>query len=130
MTDPEIGPALRRAFMRVKPDYFTWPVEEQERYRVSMPGKDAFRIRQVLLKAIFDIPVKTPKQLDAAIEAFSDSDRFRLNRALLPIRGVGDDCFFLNEHLGDKTILDFETLYDYDYADHCFQEIGRASCRE
>jgi hypothetical protein len=111
--------------MRVQPDYFTWPVEAQERYRVSMPDKDSFRIRQVLLKAIFDVRVKTAKELDAAIEAFSESERFQFNRALLPIQGVGDDCFFLNEHLGDKTILDYETLHDYDYDDYCFQERSR-----
>ena len=49
----EIVPALRRAFMRVKPDYFTWSVEAQERYRVSMPDKDGFCIRQEVAQSAF-----------------------------------------------------------------------------
>ena len=68
--------------MRVKPDYFSWPVEALERYRVSMPERDAFRIRQVLLKAIFDVRIKTPEEFAVANEAFSGSERFLLNRAL------------------------------------------------
>src|ERR1039457_6170003 len=68
----EIDPALRRAFMRVNPDYFVWPIEAQERYRVSMPEKDAFRIRQALLKALFDMHVKTEEELKAAVDAFGD----------------------------------------------------------
>jgi hypothetical protein len=121
-----IEPALRRAFMLVEPEYFSWPVEAQERYRAGMPGEHAFRIRQVLLKAIFGIHVKTLEELEAAIEAFGDSESLVFNRALLPVMGVGDDCFFLNECLGaGETILDFETLHDYDYADYCFQEQAR-----
>jgi hypothetical protein len=39
---------------------------------------------------------------------------------------VGEDSFFLNEYLGEgKTLLDFDTLYEYDYDDHCFQEQAR-----
>ena len=48
-------PALRRAFMRVNPDYYTWSIEAQERYRVAMPEKDAFLIRQELFKALFGL---------------------------------------------------------------------------
>ena len=42
--------ALRRAIMRVIPDYYSWPREEQERYRLTMSAEDRFRIYQVLLK--------------------------------------------------------------------------------
>lgn len=122
----EIDPALRRAFMRVNPDYFTWPSEAQERYRVNMPENDAFRIRQALVKALFGIEVKTDEELDAVSEKFSDEEHLVFNSALLPARGIGEDYFFLNEFMGEnRTILDFGTLYDYDYGDHCFQERAR-----
>ena len=39
---------LRRAIIRVKPEYFAWPVAAQERYRVGMPEQDAFRIEQTM----------------------------------------------------------------------------------
>ena len=121
-----IDPALRRAFMRVNPDYFSWSVEAQERYRVNMPEKDAFRIRQELLKALFDIRVKTDEELKTVRDAFGDKEHLVFNRALLPACGLGEDYFFLNECLAEgKTLLTFETLYDYDYDDHCFQERSR-----
>lgn len=43
---------LRRAILRVKPEYFAWPVAEQERYRVGMPEQDAFRIEQTALQVV------------------------------------------------------------------------------
>jgi hypothetical protein len=122
----EIDPALRRAFMWVNPDYFVWPVEEQERYRVSMPEGDAFRIRQALLKELFGIHVKSAEEMEAAVDAFTDKEHVALNKALLPVVGIGEDSFFLNEFLSeDRTLLDFRTLYDYDYDDHSFQEQAR-----
>lgn len=112
--------------MRVNPNYFTLSLPEQERYRVSMPKKDAFRIRQTLLKALFGIHVKIEKEMEAAEDAFGDEEHLALNTALLPAAGFGEDFFFLNESLGkDQTLLDFKTLYDYDYADHCFQQQAR-----
>jgi hypothetical protein len=122
----EIDPALRRAFMRVNPDYFTWPIEEQERYRVAMPEKDALLIRRELLKGLFNIEAKTAEEMETALDAFGDEKYLAFNSVLLPAMGVGEDYFFLNEFLdGGKTVLDFTTLYDYDYDDHCFQERAR-----
>lgn len=50
----------------------------------------------------------------------------RFNEAILPLQGIGDDCFWLNEFFGDGSTRDFDTLYDYDLSDHEFQE----DCRE
>jgi hypothetical protein len=117
--------ALKRAVMRVNPEYFSWAIEAQERYRVAMPDVDMFRIRQALLKTLFRISVKTEEEINKVFDTFNDEQYLLFNSTLLPLTGIGDDYFFLNEHLGDKTILDFETLYDYDYDDHCFQEEER-----
>lgn len=114
---------LRRAIIRVKPEYFAWPVEQQERYRVAMPEQDAFRIEQAVLRSLFDLKVETPAQLSAAVETFTPDQYLQFNSTMLPLRGIGEDYFFLNESFADDTsLLDFPTLYAYDYDDHCFQE--------
>jgi hypothetical protein len=109
--------------MRVNQDYFGWSLEAQERYRVSMPDQDSFRLRQELVKTLFGLHAKTDEDLSAISDQFGDEEHLVFNRALLPAAGVGEDFFFLNEYLdAGKTLLDFDTLYQYDYDDHCFQE--------
>ena len=121
-----LDPALRQALMRVNPDYFAWSLEAQERYHVSMPEQDALRLRQELLKALFGIHAKTDEDLSEVSDQFGDEEHLVFNRALLPAAGVGEDDFYLNEYLGEgKTLLDFDTLYEYDHDDHCFQEQAR-----
>jgi hypothetical protein len=117
--------ALKRALIRVKPRYFSWTMEAQEQYRVAMPDADRFRIRQALLKTLFSISVETEEEMNKVFGTFNDEQYLLFNSTLLPLTGIGGDHFFLNEHLGDKTLLDFETLYDYDYEDHCYQEEAR-----
>ncbi len=121
-----LNPALRRAFMRVNPAYFTWPIEAQERYRVNMPEHDAFRLRQEVVKTLFGIHAHTEKDLTKISDRFGDEEHLAFNRVWLHAAGVGEDFFFLNEFLDEgKTLLDFDTLYEYDYDDHCFQEQAR-----
>lgn len=91
-----------------------------------MPAEDRFRIEKALLAALFHIRADTEAEVEAALDAFDEAQHLLLNSTALPIMGIGDDCFYLNEWLGeDKTLLDFETLYDYDHADHGFQERAR-----
>lgn len=112
--------------MRVNPEYFAWSLEAQERYRVSMPEQDAFRLRQELVKTLFGLHAHTDEDLAKISDQFGDEEHLVFNRVLLPAAGVGEDFFFLNEYLDEgKTLLDFDTLYEYDYDDHCFQEQAR-----
>lgn len=121
-----LDPALRHALMRANPEYFAWSLETQERYRVSMPEHDAFRLRQELLKALFGIHAKADEDLAETSNQFGDKEHLVFNRALLPAAGVGEDYFFLNEYMDEgKTLLDFDTLYEYDHDDHSFQEQAR-----
>ena len=118
--------AVRRAIISVVPDYFAWPVETQERYRATMPDEDHLRIRQVLLKVLFDIKTTTSADAETALNSFNDEQYLLLNSAMLQLTGIGDDYLFLNESMAENTsLLDFETVYDYDYADHLFQESMR-----
>jgi hypothetical protein len=88
--------ALRRALIRVKPEYFSWPTEAQERYRVHMPEDDAFRIEQTVLNLLFDLQVDTKAQLRAAFDSFTPAQYLRFNSTMLPLHGIGEDYFFPN----------------------------------
>ena len=63
--------------------------------------------------------------MDTSLNDLNDDQSAILSETLLPLVGIGDDYFWLNESLGEKTLLDFTTLHDYDYWDHCFQEEAR-----
>ena len=91
--------------MRVKPEYFSWPPDVQERYRVRMPDADDFRIRQAVFKALFHIQADTKERMDAAFDSFDEAQYLLCNSTLLPIMGIGADSFFLNEYLGDNTTI-------------------------
>jgi len=124
-TAQEQDAILRTAVMQVKPEYFSWPIEEQERYRVAAQPDEWFRVQQIVLRTLFQIEVATRDEIDNALRGFNDAQRALLSGTLLPLRGIGEDFFLLNESLGDKTLLDFTTLYDYDVWEHCFQEDAR-----
>src|ERR1700722_16899880 len=103
--------ALRRAIMRVQPGYFHWPREVQEKYRTSLPEEDSFRIRQTVLRSLFQLRAKTKDDMDAVWHELDDARKLLFNSAMLPLMGIGADCFWLNEYLCGKTLLDFDTLY-------------------
>ncbi len=118
---PEV--AFRRIMMAVNPDYFSWETAEQERFRLGLSDEECFRIERDALKILFDIRVDTKEKMDAVCKTFKDEHYLLFNETMLFFQGIGDDLFYLNEYLdNNRTLLDFETLYDYDYDDHCFQE--------
>lgn len=120
-----ITPALRRAMIRVCPDYFCMSVSEQEKYRVTMSKDDRFIIWQQLFNDLLNASVRMQADLDRAQDEVDHTTLNILNAAMLPIQGIGEDYFWLNEGFDKKTLLDFETLYDYDLDDHHFQESAR-----
>lgn len=120
-------PELKRAIIKANPDYFSWTIEQQEKYHVNIPELDKFEIDKYLLKELFHIDVANSKEVDDAWRDLDEQQAARINSIWLPIQGIGEDLFFLNEYLGKtQTILDFETLYDYDIDDFEFQENARA----
>ena len=122
----EMKPELKRAIMRFAPDYFSWNEKRQEEYRVRMPEEDAFNIRKLLMAELFDIAVKNEDEMDEAERHMNEAQWSTINGAMLPLLGIGENYFFLNESFAkDKSILSFPTLYDYDFADYQFQEEWR-----
>jgi len=119
-------PELKKAIMKFVPDYFFWDKRRQEQYRVDTPEEDAFKIRQFLLRELFDISVSNDDELDEAWRAMNEAQCSKINATLLPLKGIGEDSFYLNEvFCSQKNLLSFETLYDYDFDDYKFQEESR-----
>ena len=85
-------------------------------------GEDASRkIQCVLLDDLLDIKCRSD-EVDEAWKNVSLTDLNQLNWARLLTAGIGEDYIYLNESMAEgKTLLDFPTLYDYDYADYVFQ---------
>lgn len=116
-------PTLCRALMRTRPEFFAWPVERQEHYRVALPPEDRACFEQALLEELFGRVVATPAEAETAAARLEPDERNLWNEVVLPLHGVGEDCFLLNEILAyEKTILDFETVRDFDENDYRFQE--------
>jgi hypothetical protein len=121
-----MSPELKKAIIKFVPDYFLWDQKRQEQYRVDTPEDDAFKIRQFLLRELFDISVANDDELEEVWRAMNEAQCSKLNATLLPIKGIGDDLFYLNEGFNSQyNLLSFETLYDYDFDDYKFQEDSR-----
>lgn len=116
------SPELRRAVMVARPEFFAWATEVQLRYRVKLPDDDREAIIAALLR-------EHGQRRPAALAKLESHGRVplalqnRINEWLQPLKGIGEDAFALNEHFVDNSsLLDFETLLDYDRDDHAFQQ--------
>ena len=119
-------PELRRAMMRVRPEYFAWPAQKRERYGAELPEEDRRRLDQALIHELFGTKARSWKRDASGGKTIPLRELNRWNEAILPLVGVGEDCFLLNESFGEnKTILNFPTLRSYDEDDYCFQEEAR-----
>jgi hypothetical protein len=120
------SPALRRAVMRVRPEYFTWPLARRERYGVACPKKDEERLHQALCIALFGSKKKGRRGAATGAERLTLEEQHLFNQAILPLSGIGEDSFYLNEMLPKrKTLLSFQSLRDFDEQDYRFQEAAR-----
>lgn len=133
MTDLHLerwSPELRRALMKTKPEFFTWSVAQRERYGIAIPKEDRARIEQALLEALFGNALRSPEEAAQEVERLPIAQKNRWNEIILPLVGIGEDSFFLNELSAEnKTILDFGTVRAYDEDDHRFQERARQDAR-
>lgn len=121
----ETHAAARRALMAGDSEYFSWSPAAQERFRATASIEVRNRVDQVLLKQVLGIECAAANARkvwgDLSIQQLND-----INPASLLTQGIGEDYIFLNESLSEGTsLLDFKTLYDYDYHDFLFQEEWR-----
>jgi hypothetical protein len=109
--------------MKTRPEFFSWPVEQQERWGLAMPEQDCACFEEALLAELFGRVYATQGEARAAADELSLDERNVWNEVVLPLHGIGEDCFFLNETFEDEeSLLDFETVRDYDEDNYRFQE--------
>jgi hypothetical protein len=119
-------PELRRAMMRVRPEFFSWSRQNRERYGANLPETDRHPLEAALMKELFGARMRSWKREVDGNKRIPLRQLNRWNEAILPLVGIGEDCFYLNEWLGkNTTILDFPTLRDYDEDDYHYQENAR-----
>ena len=112
--------------MKVRREYFTWPLWEQERYGVAIPEPDRAALDAALLAELFGQTFATQREAVDAADAIPLEERNRWNELILPLTGIGEDLFYLNEWFAEgKSILDYDTVRDFDEADYRFQEEAR-----
>lgn len=122
MNHATINSTARKASIAANPEYYSWPEPEKEAFRAGLKGIELDRAKVVLLRDLCGVE-STLNSVKQAWDEIPGSQIDSINQAQLLIRGIGDDHIFLNESFADGvTLLDFTTLYDYDYNDYLFQE--------
>lgn len=108
--------------MVARPEFFAWSADEQLRYRVKLPDDDREAVVAALLREHGERRPAALAKLESHGRVPLDLQN-RINEWLQPLKGIGEDAFALNEHFAEgSSILDFETLLDYDQNDHAFQQ--------
>jgi hypothetical protein len=74
--DARWTPALRRAVICVRPEYFAWPLAEREVYGAAIPERDAAEIERLVQKELFGCAI--------ADDALDDDQADRFNEVMLP----------------------------------------------
>lgn len=114
--------AAVKALIAAAPHYHAWSAEQQERFRATMGEPAEARVDAVLLQEVAGVDC-APAEARKRWEQLPLATRNALNWAKLLTTGIGEDMLFLNELLpAGCSLLDFDTLYDYDHHDHLFQE--------
>ena len=62
---------------------------------------------------------------DEELHSHDDEMLLKVNEIMLPYRGIGPNCFMLNEFDWNEEILKFKNLYEYNEDYHNFQEEAR-----
>ena len=117
--------ASRRALISLNSDYFSWTEHEREIFRAIKDELAIQKIKSSLLKSLFKINCDV-ESVDELWDELSSEELNIVNPCMLLTDGVGEDYIFVNEDFAENTtILDFETVYDYDFNAHEFQQQDR-----
>lgn len=118
----QISSAAKKSLIAAEPHYFAWSPEKQEHFRATMSRDARKRAQKVLLNSLLNIPCSI-KNVDDVWDDVPKAELNILNWANLLITGIGKDYIYLNQPMAEgKSLLDFTTLYDYDYDDYLYQE--------
>jgi len=118
----EIALAARKGLMVADSHYYAWSAKQQERFRTTMSEKARQKIERVLIECLLGIKCSS-QELSKTWDDIPSPKLNIINWAKLLTQGIGEDYICLNEYMAEgKSLLDFSTLYDYDYDDYLFQE--------
>jgi len=118
----KIKTTARKALIAADNHYYSWAAQQQEQFRATMNNAAKNRVKAVLLKDLLGIQC-TAENADEIWGDLPISKLDNINWAKLLTSGIGDDYIFLNESMAEnESLLDFNSLYDYDYNDYLFQE--------
>jgi hypothetical protein len=121
----EIALAARKGLMVADSHYLAWSAKQQERFRATMSEKARQKVQCVLIDCLLGTKC-SPQELSDTWDDIPLPKLNVLNWASLLTQGIGEDYIYLNERMAEgKSLLDFSTLYDFDYADYQFQEEAR-----
>jgi hypothetical protein len=111
-----------KGLMFANPDYFALSGRDQEIFRVTKDENASKKIKCIILENLLETPCGIDT-VDDLWEEIETPNLFVLNWAMLLTDGIGEDFIYLNEGLADGvTLLNFESLYDFDFDDYLFQE--------
>ena len=111
----EIALAARKALMVANSHYFGWPAKQQERFRATMSEKARQKVQCVLIDCLLGIKCSS-QELASTFDNIPLPKLNIINWAELLTEGIGEDFIYLSEYMAEgKTLLDFSTLYAYDY---------------
>jgi hypothetical protein len=82
--------------MVARPAFFAWPVEEQLRYRVTLPDDD----REAIVAGLLRVHGQRRPAAWARLESHGRVPldlQNRINEWLQPLVGIGEDAFSLND---------------------------------
>lgn len=112
--------------MATRPDFFALPEAEREHVAAHLSDSDRATLERVLLEELFGVTAATDDEVAAAIDALAPDQCNVINATVLPLFGIGKDSFVLNEHFAEgESLLDYETVADWDRAEFDFQERAR-----
>ena len=118
----EIALAARKGLMVADSLYFSWPAKQQERFRATMSETARQKVECVLIDCLLGIKCSS-QELANTWDDIPLPKLNIINWASLLTQGIGEDYIYLSEYMAEgKSLLDFSTLYDYDYDDYLFQE--------
>ena len=102
------------------------PPAKRELYGVACPKRDGARLDEALCLELFGSKKMTRRRSPSGPDRLTIEEQHIFNQTVLPLTGIGEDHFALNEWLPKRTtLLDFETLRDFDEWAYRYQEVAR-----
>jgi hypothetical protein len=114
---------FNRFMTKYYPEYFQLSGNDKDDFKQKHQEEMEPLFQKMLYKHILNIEIKNESNLERYDELVKDDILLEFNKQTTYLRGFGDNFFYLNEFFAENEYTQsFETLYDYDYDNHEFQE--------